>query len=70
MKLIDHRELLKFTASERNLSGVYECRAANGVGEPAKAEIDVNIICKYTRTNNKYIEYVPVLCKLTSTVWG
>lgn len=46
MKLIDHRELLKFTASERHLSGVYECRAANGVGEPAKAEIELNIICK------------------------
>lgn len=46
MKLIDHRELLKFTASERNLSGVYECKAANGVGEPAIAEIELNIICK------------------------
>lgn len=47
MQLIDNREVLKFTASDRQLAGIYECRAANGVGEPAKAQIELNIICKY-----------------------
>lgn len=46
MKLIDNREVLKFTASDRQLAGIYECKAANGVGEPAKAQIELNIICK------------------------
>lgn len=47
MQLIDSREMLKFTASDRQLAGVYECKASNGVGEPAKAQITLNIICKY-----------------------
>lgn len=47
LKLIDHRELLRFRASNRHLAGTYECTAANGVGEPARAEIELNIICKY-----------------------
>lgn len=37
--------MLKFTASDRHLAGIYECTAANGVGEPVKAQIDLNIIC-------------------------
>lgn len=45
MRLIDNREVLKFTASDRQLAGIYECKAANGVGEPAKAQIELNIIC-------------------------
>ncbi|XP_072398767.1 limbic system-associated membrane protein-like [Diabrotica undecimpunctata] len=44
LKLIDHREILKFTASDRQMAGIYECTAANGVGEPAKASIELNII--------------------------
>ncbi|XP_074028174.1 opioid-binding protein/cell adhesion molecule homolog isoform X2 [Leptinotarsa decemlineata] len=44
LKLIDNREVLKFTASDRQMAGTYECTAANGVGEPAKATIDLNII--------------------------
>ncbi|ENN79006.1 hypothetical protein HUJ04_003526 [Dendroctonus ponderosae] len=44
LKLLDHRDLLVFTASDRYLAGVYECRAANGVGEPAKAQIELSII--------------------------
>ncbi|XP_056630732.1 limbic system-associated membrane protein-like [Diorhabda sublineata] len=44
MKLINHREILKFTASDRQMAGVYECIASNGVGEPAKASIELNII--------------------------
>lgn len=47
MRLIDNREVLKFTASDRQLAGIYECRAINGVGEPAKAQIELNIICKF-----------------------
>lgn len=47
MQLIDNREVLKFTASDRQLAGIYECRAVNGVGEPAKSQIELNIICKY-----------------------
>lgn len=38
--------MLKFRASDRNLAGIYECSAANGVGEPARAEIELNIICE------------------------
>ncbi|CAG9764102.1 unnamed protein product [Ceutorhynchus assimilis] len=44
LKLLDHRELLVFTASDRYLAGIYECIAANGVGEPAKATIELSII--------------------------
>ncbi|KAK9891396.1 hypothetical protein WA026_014636 [Henosepilachna vigintioctopunctata] len=44
LKLIDHREMLKFTASDRYLAGVYECSAVNGVGEAATAQIELNII--------------------------
>ncbi|KAJ8919706.1 hypothetical protein NQ315_006234 [Exocentrus adspersus] len=44
LKLLDHREVLKFTASHIHLAGVYECSANNGVGEPAKAQIELNII--------------------------
>ncbi|KAL3283935.1 hypothetical protein HHI36_018103 [Cryptolaemus montrouzieri] len=44
LKLIDHREMLKFTASDRHLAGIYECIAINGVGEPASAQIELNII--------------------------
>lgn len=45
LKLLDNREMLKFTASDRHLAGTYECTAANGVGEAVKAQIDLNIIC-------------------------
>ncbi|XP_019877111.1 limbic system-associated membrane protein [Aethina tumida] len=44
LKLLDHREMLKFTASDRLLAGKYACEAVNGVGEPARAEISLNII--------------------------
>ncbi|EFA00901.2 limbic system-associated membrane protein isoform X2 [Tribolium castaneum] len=44
IKLLNPRELLKFTASDRQMAGIYECRAANGVGEPASAQIELNII--------------------------
>lgn len=47
IKLLNPRELLKFTASDRQMSGLYECSAANGVGEPAVARIELNIICIY-----------------------
>nr|CAH7752768.1 unnamed protein product [Callosobruchus chinensis] len=43
MQLLDHRELLKFTASDRRLAGTYECAAANGVGEPARGAIELKI---------------------------
>ncbi|XP_017775167.1 PREDICTED: limbic system-associated membrane protein-like isoform X2 [Nicrophorus vespilloides] len=44
MEFLDNREMLKFTASDRQLAGIYECRAANGVGEPVTAQIELNII--------------------------
>ncbi|XP_076264873.1 neurotrimin-like [Rhynchophorus ferrugineus] len=44
LRLLDHRELLVFTASDRYLAGLYECTATNGVGEPAKAQIELSII--------------------------
>ncbi|XP_044766457.1 neogenin-like isoform X2 [Coccinella septempunctata] len=44
LKLLDHREMLKFTASDRHLAGIYECIAVNGVGDPATAQIELNII--------------------------
>ncbi|XP_066151263.1 limbic system-associated membrane protein-like [Euwallacea fornicatus] len=44
LKLLNHREVLVFTASDRYLAGTYECTANNGVGEPAKARIDLSII--------------------------
>ncbi|KAJ8940661.1 hypothetical protein NQ314_010637 [Rhamnusium bicolor] len=44
LKLLDHREILKFTASDQRLAGIYECSAVNGVGEPAKAQIQLSII--------------------------
>jgi hypothetical protein len=46
IKLLNHRELLKFTASDRQMAGIYECKAVNGVGEPATDQIELNIICK------------------------
>lgn len=46
MQLLDNREMLKFPASERHLAGEYECLARNGVGEPARTSIHLNIICK------------------------
>ncbi|XP_025829634.1 limbic system-associated membrane protein-like [Agrilus planipennis] len=39
LKLLDHRELLKFIAIDRSLSGNYTCVARNGVGNPASAKI-------------------------------
>ncbi|XP_060520740.1 limbic system-associated membrane protein-like [Cylas formicarius] len=42
--LLNNRELLVFDASDRQLAGIYQCRAANGVGEPAKAQIELKII--------------------------
>lgn len=47
MKLLDNRQTLKFPATDRHLSGIYECIASNGVGTPAKAKIELSIICKY-----------------------
>lgn len=47
MKLLDNREMLKFVAENRSLAGYYECIANNGVGEPASAFIELNIVCKY-----------------------
>lgn len=59
LKLLDHREVLVFTASDRYLAGTYECTASNGVGEPATARIELSIICKY---------YVTTLYKLIIAV--
>lgn len=47
MQLLDNREMLKFTASDRYLAGIYECIAVNGVGEEAAAKIEISIICKF-----------------------
>ncbi|KAF2896232.1 hypothetical protein ILUMI_09943, partial [Ignelater luminosus] len=44
MQLLDNREMLKFAATDRHLAGEYQCLARNGVGEPATATIQLNII--------------------------
>ena len=31
----------------RHHSGLYICTAVNGVGQPSKAEIDLQVLCKY-----------------------
>lgn len=55
LKLLDHREVLVFTASDRYLAGTYECTASNGVGEPATARIELSIICMYITTTRSTI---------------
>ncbi len=42
----------------RHHSGVYRCEASNGVGEPATAEISLNVLCEF-KYKNKVIQ-----CKL------
>ncbi len=47
----------------RHHSGVYRCEASNGVGEPATAEISLNVLCefKYKKTklfNANYLEII------------
>lgn len=37
---------LSLPAVERFDAGVYECRADNGVGKPAKAEVNLQVICE------------------------
>ncbi|KAG5892024.1 hypothetical protein JTB14_024464 [Gonioctena quinquepunctata] len=72
LKLIDNRELLKFTASDRQMAGVYECIANNGVGEPAKATIELNIIYPpEVMTSRSWIHTAPghrlqIDCKVSS----
>ncbi|XP_077283692.1 igLON family member 5-like [Arctopsyche grandis] len=44
LELLTHRPRLKFKASSRHLAGHYECMAINGVGEPARASIQVIIL--------------------------
>ncbi|KAL1516111.1 hypothetical protein ABEB36_000034 [Hypothenemus hampei] len=53
LKLIN-RELLSFTASNRTLAGIYECIASNGVGEPARSQIELNIIYPPEVTSDKF----------------
>lgn len=49
MQLLDNREMLKFVATNRSLAGYYECVAVNGVGEPASAFIELDIVCTYNK---------------------
>lgn len=44
--MLNNRQVLKFEATDKFLAGVYECVAANGVGIPATASVELNIICK------------------------
>ncbi|GLV43887.1 wrapper [Carabus blaptoides fortunei] len=53
MKLLDNRQTLKFPATDRHLSGIYECVASNGVGTPAKAKIELSIIYPPEVTSGK-----------------
>lgn len=53
MKLLDNRQTLKFPATDRHLSGIYECIASNGVGTPAKAKIELSIIYPPEVTTSK-----------------
>ncbi len=43
----DQDQTLTMTSVGRHHSGVYECTAANGVGEPAKAAVTLKVLCKY-----------------------
>lgn len=47
LKLINNRNVLSFSATDRHLGGIYECIAMNGVGEPAVKQITLKITCKY-----------------------
>ena len=42
---VENMEKLEFTASDRFLSGIYQCEANNGIGSP----IHKNIILKILR---------------------
>ncbi|XP_049947785.1 limbic system-associated membrane protein-like [Schistocerca serialis cubense] len=44
LELIDHRSRLQFKAVSQELSGVYQCTASNGVGDPASADIHLTIL--------------------------
>lgn len=72
MQLIDNREMLKFTASDRQLAGIYECKAVNGVGDVARAQIELNIIYPpELMTTRSWIHSAPGLraqmeCKVSS----
>lgn len=48
MQLLDNRPILRFQAHTRQLAGLYQCIAINGVGSPATATIQLRILCEYT----------------------
>ena len=48
IQLLDNRPILRFHADMRQQSGIYQCVAINGVGNPATAKIDLRILCMYT----------------------
>lgn len=46
MLTLNNRYTLRLEATDRKLSGEYECLATNGVGNSASAKIQVNVLCK------------------------
>ncbi|XP_067006796.2 igLON family member 5 isoform X2 [Anabrus simplex] len=44
LQLLDNRPKLRFIADNRTMAGTYECIASNGVGEPARAVIELRIL--------------------------
>jgi hypothetical protein len=48
MQLLDNRPILRFQAHTRQLAGLYQCIAINGVGSPATATIQLRILCEYS----------------------
>lgn len=48
--------ILTLERIERHQSGVYQCTADNGVGEPVSMEMKLDILCKYT--GSIFAEYI------------
>lgn len=47
MELLVNRQKLRFNATSTQLSGTYECMAINGVGDPARATVQLVVMSKY-----------------------
>ncbi|XP_044729420.1 opioid-binding protein/cell adhesion molecule homolog [Chrysoperla carnea] len=43
IRLLDNRPRLRFNVTTKNLAGLYECHAVNGVGEPAVAQFHLTV---------------------------
>ena len=43
---VGNRQNLLVQIKDRSAAGIYECLATNGVGNPAVANINLNVLCK------------------------